>query len=516
MNKAVAAVIIILVLAFTGLCVYVVFNAQHNPRAARPSPGSPEETTSEDTDAAAASGKEGQVPPVARAESEKPADEGQEDPARQAVPGHTPEHPEQPDEKQWEEVILPDGRRLKVPKSSPEDQDRPTPPLQPISGRSRWAPKPRGKGHCSVSGVVVDSTGVPVPGAHVCACPPDAPKKEGMVSFGKARIIAVAREGGRFSGSIGEGKWLLVANYRNALNGRFGLKVEKGVAIELALKEQKENISLPLPFALADMASVSGRVTDEDGNALLGVSVSADYLRVFTDEEGAYELDAVLPGEKTVVARHGYGYKDAHKGVELQPGDVLTDFDIVLELKDKGEFTVSGIVRDSKGAPIEGVLIYLNLRSRTIRRDTTDENGLYEFKGLKENQVDIQASGFRKGFEDQIKKDVELPAQGVDFVLVRKVRIEVKITDSVTGEPVKQFNIRCYRVDDSGAKTHFASQSRFNEKGETVVSTTPGDMLIEVESPGYEKGAFELTVPDESTWKTTLPLTQNPEDSQDK
>ncbi len=516
MKKAKLGIIVIVVLVLIGICGYVLIGTQRARQVAKKSPDSLEETTTARAGATPSEEKESKEAPVAQGDRERPGDPEQERPAGSSAPPEVPDDPELPGEKEWEEIILPDGRRVKVPKGTRVDPGRSSPPLQPTGRRNRWAPQPREKGQCTISGVVVDSAGVPVAGAHVCACPPDAPKKEGMVSFANARIIAVASEDGRFNGNIAKGKWQLVANYRNALNGRWGLKVDSGVEIELADKEQKTGLSLPLPFALADMASVSGKVIDSDGNALLGVSVSVDYLRTFTDEEGAYELDAILPGEKTVTARRGYGYKDGEKSLNLKAGDVLTDVDIVLELKEKGEFAVSGIVRDSKGAPIEGILIYLNTRSRTVRRGTTDASGFYEFKSLKENKADIQASGFRKGFEDQVKKDVELPAQGVDFTLLRKVRIEVKIADSVTGDPVKQFNLRCYRVDDSGNKRHFSSQSRFSEQGETVVSTTPGNILIEVESPGYEKGEFELTIPDESSWETTLRLTESPEEPEDK
>ncbi len=524
MKKAQLAATVIIVLALSGICTYVVISGERLPwvrekpveiageseQATAPEPG--EEAPAP---VALPTEKESENAPAAKAGNQKPKGSGEDWP---------PEMPAQPkvagadkgdEEGEWTEVILPDGTRARIGKGQGLAPGG-SPPLRPTGRSTRWAPEPREKGNCVLSGHVVDSTGNAVAGAQVCSVAPNAPKKDGMVSFAHIRRITTTGEDGSFSGNIQEGKWVLVANYRNILNGRWGLKVASGVEVELAPRERKGGVTLRLPLALGDMGSISGKVQDQEGDPLAGVSVSVDYLRVHTNKHGEYKLEGVLPGEKRIVAHCGYGFKDGSAAVTVKAGDVLAHVDITLELKEKGEFSVSGTVRDTKGAPIEGAIVYLNAKHSSNRRGYTDSNGFYEFKNLKENKVSIQVTPFRKGYQGQVKSDVQLPAQNVDFILQRVVKVTVKIVDSATGEPVKKFNVRCYRVDESGNKRHFRSQANYSENGETSLETIPGGILLEVEAPNHEKGEFNLAVPDAETWETTLQLAPSMEELEEK
>jgi RNA polymerase sigma-70 factor (ECF subfamily) len=521
MKKAQLGITVIIVLALTGICSYVLLSAERTPQVAeKPAdiPGEPGLAAGtgmkeKDTPTAAASSeeKEGREIPNAGDGKGKRKEE-QAGPAPASVRPETVDAGKSSDEGEWEELVLPDGRRVRVKKGGSAASGS-TPPLQPTGRRSRWAPERRQKGDCILSGTVVDSAGNAVARARVCAFAPDAPKREGMVSFGHVRIVATCGEDGAFTGDIPHGKWLLVANYGHILNGRWGLKAAGALEVKLAENEQKSGVTLRFPFALGDMVSVSGQVLDADGKPLAGVSVSIDYRRAFTNKQGKYKLDAILPGEKTIKARGGYGYRDVSMVINLRAGDSLTKTDIVLELKEKGEFSASGTVRNAKGEPVEGAIMYLNTKSRSIRKCYTDANGFYEFKNVKSSKVNIQVTASHKGYECKVMQDVALPAQNIDFILQRMVRVTVNITEAHTLEPIKKFNLRCFRVDDSGSRRHFASQARNTEDGETSLGTTPGRIILEVEAPGYDKGEFDLTVPDAESWETTLQLTPSLEES---
>src|SRR5690606_10925986 len=91
-----------------------------------------------------------------------------------------------------------------------------------------------------------------------------------------------------------------------------------------------------LPVALMVLAfranvsqDVSGRVSDENGNAIAGVTVAVKGTRkgVVTDATGFYQLS--VPSKNTILVFSAVGYKTK----EVKVGDNLT-MNIVLELEE--------------------------------------------------------------------------------------------------------------------------------------------------------------------------------------
>ncbi|RKY15500.1 MAG: hypothetical protein DRP63_06845, partial [Planctomycetota bacterium] len=356
---------------------------------------------------------------------------------------------------------------------------------------------------------VLDGDGRPVAGAAVLAVEPNAPQRDGMVSFAHIRRIATTNQNGAFKGNIPHGNWLLAANHKNLLNGRWGFKLNQAKTVELTLqeKEQRAGITLTLPFSLSSLCSVSGTVVDENGKPMASVSVSCDYQRTATDRNGRFRLAGLTPGKKNVRANPHYGYKSASTTVDLQPGQKLDNVVIKVELAEKGEFSLSGTVKDEQGDPVEGAIIYLNTKRRTHRRAFTDKDGKYRFENLKESRVQVQVW---KGGYAPITKEVDLPAEGVDFVLRRRVKVTLTILDTTTGLPVKRFNMSVYRLLENGKRRHTCSMSRYSEKGEATFGATPGDIIVVVEAPEYRKAEFTLNVPQQETWQQNLGLEPAP------
>ncbi|RLI97784.1 MAG: hypothetical protein DRP00_03485 [Candidatus Aenigmatarchaeota archaeon] len=386
------------------------------------------------------------------------------------------------------------------------------PGMRPVPRRDKWAPVPRPKGDCVVSGTVVDEDGNPVAGAAVLAVKPNAPQKDGMVSFAHVRRVATADQNGTFKGNIRHGKWLLAANRKNLLNGRWGFKLNRAKTVEVDLREDEERrgLTLTLPFSLSALCSVSGTVVDGDGVPLAHVAVWTDYQKTHTDADGRFVLEGLTAGEKSIHARNAYGYRDAATTVDLQPGQKLDGVVIRLELKDKGEFSVSGAVKDGDGKPVAGATVYLNTKRRSIRRTFTDKDGFYEFKAVSGNKVTVQVS--KSGYVSKVLSDVELPAQNVDFVLERRVNVKLTVVDSTTGRPVKRYNVRCFSLDAGGERRHFRSQSVYSEEGRTTFGAAPGDVIVVIEAPDYRKDEFTLRVPEAGSCEETLGLIPNPQD----
>ena len=460
--------------------------------------------------------------PVKQEEPQKQQSAQTSTPPEPEPPVQPPE-PEQPQtqesedsEEQEVEVVLPDGRRvrLKLPAKirkpkGPEDFMPGGTKWRPLPRRTNWAPTPRPKGDCVVSGTVLDGDGKPVAGADVLAVEPNAPQRDGMVSFAHIRRVATTDQNGAFKGNIPHGKWLLTANYKNLLNGRWGFKLNEARTVELTLqeKEQRAGITLTLPFSLSSLCSVSGTVVDENGNPMPSVSVSCDYQRTETDRNGRFILNGLTPGKKNIRANPHYGYKAASTTVDLQPGQKLDNVVIKVELAEKGEFSLSGTVKDEQGNPVEGAIIYLNTKRRTHRRAFTDKDGKYRFDNLKRGKVQVQV--WKSGYAP-ITKDVELPAEAVDFVLKREVKVTLTVLDTTTGQPVKRFNMSVYKLLENGKRVHRRGMSLYSEKGEATFGIEPGDIVVVVEAPGYQKAEFTLNVPQQESWQQKLGLQPAP------
>jgi len=156
----------------------------------------------------------------------------------------------------------------------------------------------------------------------------------------------------------------------------------------------------------ADGGSVSGNVSDIDGEPLSGVVVTlvdgdpatTDPITA-TNADGDYSFSNVEPGTYTLVQTQPANYtsvsdedgtpEDPTVGdndgvvneeipVKVDPGEDDEDNDFV-ESPDPG--SVSGTVTDNTGAPIEGVLLTLDdgNPATTDLTATTDANGEYEF-----------------------------------------------------------------------------------------------------------------------------------------
>jgi len=421
---------------------------------------------------------------------------------------------QEPEEREEEvELVLPDGRRVRVKKGrvkGPKIKSGGR-KWRPVPSRSKWAPIPRPKGDCVVSGTVLDGDGKPVAGAFVLAIRPDSPQRDGMVSYTHIRRVATTDQNGAFKGNVPHGRWLLAANHKNLLNGRWGFKLNQAKTVEVTLqeKEQRADITLTLPFSLSSLCSVSGTVVDKSGNPMPYVSVSCDYQVTKTDKDGRFTFEGLTAGRKSIRANPHYGYKSASITVDLQPGEKLDNVVIRVELAEKGEFSVSGTVKDEEGNPVEGATIYLNTRRRTHRRAFTDKEGKYRLENIKERKVQVQV--YKRGYVPALR-EVELPAEGVDFVLRRRVRITLTILDAATGLPVKRFNVSVYKLLENGKRVHTYSMSRYSEKGQATFGAEPVDIVVVVEAPGYKKAEFTLNVPQQESWQQNLGLEPAPAD----
>lgn len=178
---------------------------------------------------------------------------------------------------------------------------------------------------------------------------------------------------------------------------------------------------------------ITGRVTDQDGNPVAGVSITASSrmigrlpLQSFDSNDGSFKFGPVAPGKLTL---HGAaeGYQPAKRKVVVESGETVEGADLKL----KASFSLTGRVTDARsGDPIEGAqVIPAEWRAGGLAESVggyTDDDGRYTLNALPggRTSVRVKADGYRSvligGVEgrpgDTIERDFSLTAQRKDQV----------------------------------------------------------------------------------------------------
>ena len=183
---------------------------------------------------------------------------------------------------------------------------------------------------------------------------------------------------------------------------------------------------------LAPAAEVVGRVLDEGGQALSGVSVQV-YVKVGrmdrvareaeSDGEGRFRVAGLFPSAHcyATAARRGY-WSALRTGLKLQSGRTTELGEIVLSRADS---VVSGRVTDRRGRSVSKAHVqchgqeyqrgYNKCDDRSV---ATDQQGRYQVTGVPSG-VDLKLSVYPPGAPcgGHLERTVQAPATGVDFVV---------------------------------------------------------------------------------------------------
>ncbi|MEW6027519.1 MAG: carboxypeptidase regulatory-like domain-containing protein [Planctomycetota bacterium] len=280
----------------------------------------------------------------------------------------------------------------------------------------------------------------------------------------------------------------------------------------------KENIPAPKPIETAQPVTKSvehpvifGIVMDENSNPVSSVQITfvisvtsgssvqrmsdkKEKKGILTDISGEYKTPVLAVGKYTVYADCN-GYQLAKENAEIV--DVNNDVRLDVQLK-KGGF-ISGKVTDESNRPIKDVKIKANGKHQeegndcdcwAIRSAETNEEGKYEVWGLSAQSCWISAKA-----EDYVSieyKTAKLNSSDVDFILKTGGRMEIRVIDKITKEPVKQDEVK---IDAYWKKTRNSSHSRnwdvsTTEDGSFLLKGLPaGDYGIQV-SP-INKGCYK-------------------------
>jgi len=257
-----------------------------------------------------------------------------------------------------------------------------------------------------------------------------------------------------------------------------------------------------IPSGDPERASVLVTVTDEDGNPLPGIRVTAlpeatmadssTWGRGETGPEGNCRLDDLLPGRLGV--RAGSGNYARSVRVNVEAGRAVP---VVLRMA-AGATTVSGIVRRVNGDPLAGTKISLTQRDDEgsgFYHATADAGGRYRIEGVKGGEYSAQV--YVPGVIPFLTP-LSVPKSGHlerDFVFGR-VLLSGRITDATTGHSVV------------GAQVVFLMRGGIYRRGESdangeygVEDIRPGASgRLSIRAEGYvPRLEFGVEVPAEGT-----------------
>jgi len=208
----------------------------------------------------------------------------------------------------------------------------------------------------------------------------------------------------------------------------------------VAMRQGEENRH---DIVLQKGVRVHGRVVDEDGAGLSGVSLflaeSSSHwkrLNAKSKNDGAFEFENVRiePYWLNVEAE---GYPPLRLRLDLS--DVSASEPLLLELKSGRSLQV--VVTDTSGEPVSGASVIASSPAGSIRPySKADELGFVELTGLPEVGLKVTANA-----EGYVRNEVAV-ADGATSRIEIQIEIEaavaVQVLDDQSGEPIPEFSIR--------------------------------------------------------------------------
>ena len=289
--------------------------------------------------------------------------------------------------------------------------------------------------------------------------------------------------------------------------------------------------------------SVGGRITDRDGNPVLGAVVirgENPYLEsgsqeVTTDANGRYCFPPVSPGPLTVtVVAQGWAPDLRRVPVGETPGSV--DFRL-----QRGKNLRIQVV-DSNGEPVSGASMGLELDaagwrgSRSLYNvrhpnvldthipQSADENGLYQWEWAPDDAVICTLR--KEGYECQPRQKLAARDTPHRVVLRRMTVVHGTVVDARTGTPIPDFTMVPGRaiprswLPGSQTRYHdlrFASSPGYDGKYRFSIpcscrfGETPRKVCVTIEAPGYESIRSRPLDPFEATVRFDVRLKRTPD-----
>lgn len=354
-----------------------------------------------------------------------------------------------------------------------------------------------------VSGVVLDEEKRPVAAALI-----SSPLVEAMMMMGPMRFrsgdASITGPDGRFSTRVQPDVDLNIRAIKR------GLPQVKSDAMRLLPGERKSGLVLTIPTGIA----VAGRVTDAQGNALSGATVTAaeventggrmrfttfiggasnDEEAVRSASDGTFTMRVKEGTYDFTIRREGYAPRvvRGHAVTLASTQPVEASLDPAVE--------ISGRVSRG-GTPVENVRIFA-LSPAGEANTVTAADGSFTLTGLSAGQTRLM---LRK--EDAFVQDtrtVTAPARDVSIELPLGGRVTGRVVEKGSNKPVTTFQAGI-TTSRSGAGMMMMGPPQLrdftSDDGSFVLENVPaGAMVLVASSPGYAAGRMNVTVEEGKT-----------------
>ncbi len=268
----------------------------------------------------------------------------------------------------------------------------------------------------SLSGRVVDADGLPIAGAELALGSERAGEERGLLRFAaRSQSSATSDEDGRFA-------------FDEVQPGRAELRV----TAEGFQPSAPETLTVPagngldnLRIVLERGAVIEGRVTTTAGEPVGDTRVICGPAAAVSDGDGAYRLEGVPPGPRTVQASH-QDFQPLEKKLDVQP--VSNQLDLVFEAGQE----VSGRAVDREGKGIEGVQINLVLGESPRERDVlSSSDGSFTLLHVADGDYSIRAEKEGYATTETLEKTEAVHVAGAP---VRDLEIRMNRGGRISGD----------------------------------------------------------------------------------
>lgn len=247
---------------------------------------------------------------------------------------------------------------------------------------------------------------------------------------------------------------------------------------------------------------VEGRVTDEAGAAIakpwmiLGRRDGYAYPhaggRAWGDEDGGYRLAHLRPGPWTIEAQD-HGHRIVEIPFEVRAGEVVRVDHVLPDSP-----TITGVVLDQDGAPIEGVRVSGGYGYMYSQRLTTDARGAFTLQLAVDEAARME---FRhEAYEADLDPNTMFAPNTTDLEvrMTALPRMRFHVVDAGSREPIEEFGM-CVRFHEgvAGEWSRARNSSRdpepsHHEGGSVEFHARPDVDAVRVVAPSY--GSFDFDV----------------------
>ena len=335
--------------------------------------------------------------------------------------------------------------------------------------------------------VSASKQGYPDPPVQTVSVPPS--RSDVHFTFPQRFTIAgVVRDG---SGNPVQGAWVSASpgsqgTWTDA-EGRYALTV---VAATYSISAAKSGYptapaqSVTVPPSRSDVNftftayTIGGTVRDSAGSPVQGATVttSPGFFTAVTDARGVYTF--TLGAGTYSVSVHKTGYPDpAPQTVTVPPSRTDVDFHFA------AYHTIAGLVRDFDGTPVQGATVYA---SPGFHSALTDASGAYTLTVLA-GTYNVSVS--RPGYPNLPTQTVTVPPSRADvhFTYPQRYAVSGVVTDSASA-PVVGATVTCIGPESVSTST--------DAQGAYSLSVTAGRYVVRASKFGYPNvPAQEVTVP---------------------